>query len=227
MTAAGFNARMLVPLRRGKLPQARLPGKPPGASLAISTPRIQLMVDLAAKRAAFRALHENGCFVLPNPWDVGGAKLLARLGFKAIASTSAGFAWSRGRPDNKVTLDDLLIHLAELSTATGLPLNADFENGFAREPEAVAANVFRAARAGVSGLSIEDFTGDADAPLYEADLAVERIAAAKAALAPEDVLLVARTEGVLHGVIGLGEAIERAVRFADAGADCIYIPGLR
>jgi 2-methylisocitrate lyase-like PEP mutase family enzyme len=185
------------------------------------------MPDLAAKRAAFRRLHEDGCFVLPNPWDVGGAKYLQHLGYAAIASTSAGYAWSIGRPDNRVELDGLLRHLADLSAAVDIPLNADFENGFAREPGQVAANVVRAAEAGVSGLSIEDLTADARASLYEPALAVERIAAAKAALAPHDVLLVARTEGLLHGLLELPAAIDRLVAFAEAGADCLYAPGLR
>lgn len=114
------------------------------------------MTDIAAKRAAFRRLHEQGCFVLPNPWDVGGARALQHLGFAAIASTSAGYAWSQGRADNQVDLEDLLGHLAELSAAVDIPLNADFENAFARDPEGVAANVLRAAQAGASGLSVED-----------------------------------------------------------------------
>ncbi|MFC3078288.1 isocitrate lyase/phosphoenolpyruvate mutase family protein [Phenylobacterium terrae] len=185
------------------------------------------MADVAEKRAAFRRLHEEGCFVLPNPWDVGGAKVLQHLGFPAIASTSAGYAWAQGRADNQVELDALLRHLAELSEAVDIPLNADFENGFAREPEQVAANVRRAAQAGVAGLSIEDLTGEATPALYEPPLAVARIRAAREALAAENVVLVARTEGLLHGLLDLKQAIDRAVMFADAGADCIYVPGVR
>jgi 2-methylisocitrate lyase-like PEP mutase family enzyme len=134
----------------------------------------------ADKRAAFRKLHETGCFVLPNPWDVGSAKALQLLGFKAIASTSAGFAWSIGKADNRVTLDEVCQHLAALCTAVDLPVNADFEGGFAHKPEKVAANVARAVMTGVAGLSIEDSTGDAANPLYERAFAIERIKAANA-----------------------------------------------
>ncbi|HEX2562076.1 isocitrate lyase/phosphoenolpyruvate mutase family protein [Phenylobacterium sp.] len=185
------------------------------------------MADVAEKRAGFRRLHDEGCFVLPNPWDAGGAQVLQHLGFAAIASTSAGYAWSWGRADNRVELDDLLAHLAELSAAVDIPLNADFENGFAREPEAVAANVRRAAQAGVSGLSVEDLTSEAAPALYEPALATARIRAARDALAAENVILVARTEGLLHGLLDLNQAIDRAVMFAEAGADCIYVPGVR
>lgn len=163
--------------------------------------------------------------MLPNPWDIGGAKALQHLGFEAIASTSAGYAWTLGRSDNQVELEGLLAHLADLSCAVDIPLNADFENAFAREPEEVAANVALAAQAGVSGLSVEDLDGPG--ALYEPALAGERIRAARQALAPENVLLVARTEGLLHGLLDLNQAIDRAVAFAEAGADCIYVPGVR
>jgi 2-methylisocitrate lyase-like PEP mutase family enzyme len=133
------------------------------------------------KRARFRALHETGCFVLPNPWDVGSALALERLGFAALASTSAGMAWSMGKADNRVTLEDVLGHLTTLVSRTTVPLNADFENAFAREPAGVARNVTLAVETGVAGLSVEDSTGDKSDPLYPFDLAVERIAAARAA----------------------------------------------
>src|SRR5436309_14319704 len=136
----------------------------------------------AEKRATFRKLHEAGCFVLPNPWDVGSAKALQHLAFKAVASTSAGFAWSIGKADNRVTLDDVCAHLTGLCGAVDVPVNADFEGGFAHKPEKVAANVARAVKTGVAGLSIEDSTGDAAKPLYERAFAIERIKAARSAI---------------------------------------------
>src|ERR1700726_4720576 len=136
-------------------------------------------VSTTDKRATCRKMHESGCFVLPNPYDAGSAKALQHLGFKAIASTSAGFAWSIGRPDNRVTLEDVLQHLTALCDAVDLPVNADFEGGFAHKPEKVAAHVARAVKTGIAGLSIEDSTGDAAKPLYDRVLAVERIRAAR------------------------------------------------
>ncbi|CAN5227288.1 isocitrate lyase/phosphoenolpyruvate mutase family protein [soil metagenome] len=184
---------------------------------------------IAANRAIFRKLHETGCFVLPNPWDVGGARMLQSLGYKAIASTSAGFAWSIGRADNRVSLDEVLDHLAALSHGCDLPVNADFENGFAKDPEALAMNVSRAVDAGVSGLSVEDLTGDADHGLFDLDYAVERIAACRNAIDASEtgVILVARTEGLLIGALDATGAIARLVAYAEAGADCLYAPGLR
>ena len=181
------------------------------------------------KRAAFRKLHETGCFVLPNPWDVGGARALAHLGFKAIASTSAGYAWSIGRSDNRVTVDDVCEHLAALSKAVDLPVNADFEGGFAREPEKVAVNVARGVATGVAGLSIEDSTGDKANPLYERVLAIERIKAARAAIDADNsgALLVGRCEGFLWGLTDLAMVIDRLNAYAEAGADCLYAPGIR
>jgi 2-methylisocitrate lyase-like PEP mutase family enzyme len=183
----------------------------------------------AAKREAFRALHESGTFVMPNPWDVGSALALQGLGFPALASTSAGMAWSLGRPDGGVALEAVLGHLAELAGALDVPLNADFENGFADDPQGVAISVARAAATGVAGLSVEDSTGDAEAPLYDFDLAVARIGAARAALdarAP-DVVLTARTEGFIRGRPDMVETLRRLEAFAEAGADCLYAPGLR
>src|SRR5689334_18947232 len=130
----------------------------------------------------FQRLHRSGCFVLPNPWDVGSARLLARLGFRALATTSAGFAWSLGRPDNHVLLGEALAHLRAISSGVDVPVNADFEGGFATEPDAVGANVAAATTTGIAGLSIEDATGDADNPLHELGLAVERIRAARRAI---------------------------------------------
>jgi len=184
------------------------------------------MIDVAAKRAAFRELHARGCFVLPNPWDRGSARLLQHLGFSALASTSSGFAWTTGRPDNAVPARDALSHLTELCAATDLPVNADFESGFAGAPEGVAKNVALAIRTGVAGLSIEDRRLDG-AGLYDFDLAVERIRAAHYAVADENVILVARTEGLLSDPSQVGAAIDRLVAFADAGADCLYAPGVQ
>jgi len=184
---------------------------------------------VAEKRIAFHQMHESGCFVLPNPWDVGSAKALHQLGFKAIASTSAGFAWSHGNADNQATLDAVCDHLAELCGAVDLPVNADFEGGFAHEPEQVAANVARAVKTGIAGLSIEDSTGDAAKPLYDRGLAIERIRASRAAIDADRsrVLLVGRCEGFLVGQTDLAMVIERLQAYAEAGADCLYAPGIR
>ena len=183
----------------------------------------------ADKRTNFRKMHESGCFVLPNPWDAGSARALQHLGFKAIASTSAGFAWSIGKADNRVTLEEVLRHLTMLCSAVDLPVNADFEGGFAHEPDKVAANVARAAKTGVAGLSIEDSTGDAAKPLYERALAIERIKAARAAIDADNsgVLLVGRCEGFLVGQTDLTMVIDRLTAYADAGADCLYAPGIK
>lgn len=184
---------------------------------------------VADKRARFRALHQQGCFVLPNPWDVGSARLLQHLGFEALASTSSGFAWTTGRPDYGVTRDDVLAHLASLCAAVDLPVNADFESGFAADPDEVAANVGLAVQTGVAGLSIEDRELEAPFGLYDTAFAVERIRAARAAIdqSGEDVILVARTEGLLSDPTAIGLAIEKLVAFAEAGADCLYAPGVR
>ena len=181
------------------------------------------------KRATFRKLHESGCFVIPNPYDVGSAKALQHMGFKALASTSAGFAWTIGKADNRVTLEDVLTHLTALCAAVDLPVNADFEGGFAHEPEKVAANVARAVKTGVAGLSIEDSTGDAAKPLYERSEAVARIKAARAAIDADTsgVLLTGRCEGFLVGRADLDLVIDRLKAYSDAGADCLYAPGIR
>src|SRR3981189_2607100 len=183
----------------------------------------------ADKRAIFRKLHERGCFVLPNPHDVGSAKALQHLGFKAIASSSAGFAWSIGKADNRVTLDEVCEHLAALCNAVDLPVNADCEGGFAHKPEKVAANVARAVKTGIAGLSIEDSTGDAAKPLYERAFAIERIKAARSAIDADDsgALLVGRCEGFLVGQTDLSMVIDRLNAYAEAGADCLYAPGIK
>src|ERR1700730_771063 len=181
------------------------------------------------KRATFRKMHEAGCFVLPNPYDIGSARALQHLGFKAIASTGAGFAWSIGKADNRVTLEDVLQHLLALCGAVDLPVNADFEGGFAHEAEKLAANVARAVKTGVAGLSIEDSTGDAAKPLYERTFAIERIKAARSAIDADNsgVLLVGRCEGFLVGQPDLAMVIDRLNAYAEAGADCLYAPGIK
>ena len=188
-----------------------------------------MAVTTSDKRATFRRMHEAGCFVIPNPHDVGSAKALQQMGFKAIASTSAGFAWSIGKADNRVTLDEVCEHLTALCGAVDLPVNADFEGGFAHEPEKVAANVARAVRTGVAGLSIEDSTGDAAEPLYERAFAIERIKAARSAIDADKsgVLLTGRCEGFLVGQADLAMVIDRLNAYSEAGADCLYAPGIR
>jgi 2-methylisocitrate lyase-like PEP mutase family enzyme len=180
------------------------------------------------KRREFKRLHERGCFVIPNPWDVGTARYLEHMGFRALATTSAGFAWSRGVGDGAVARDDVLAHIAELSAAVAVPVNADFENGFAHEPEGVAESVAKCVATGVSGLSIEDFGGDKTIGLYDFDKAVARIKAARAAIdaAGGDVLLTGRSEGFIRGRPDLEEIIRRLKAFAAAGADCLYAPGI-
>jgi 2-methylisocitrate lyase-like PEP mutase family enzyme len=190
---------------------------------------VNMPITTADKRAAFRKMHESGCFALPNPYDVGSARALQHLGFKAIASTSAGFAWSIGKPDNRVSLEDVLQHLTALSDAVELPVNADFEGGFAHKAEKVAVNVTRAVRTGIAGLSIEDSTGDAAKPLYERAFAIERIRAARAAIDADNsgVLLTGRCEGFLVGQPDLDLVIDRLKAYSEAGADCLYAPGIK
>lgn len=177
----------------------------------------------------FHALHTSGCFVIPNPWDVGSARLLEQMGFKALATTSSGLAWSMGKSDNHVTLDDVLAHLRVISGAVGIPVNADFEGGFAIEPAGVAANVGAAVATGIAGISIEDSSGDPGNPLLEFGLSVERIKAARQAIdtSGTGVLLTARSEGFIVGRPDLAETIRRVTAYAAAGADCLYAPGLR
>jgi 2-methylisocitrate lyase-like PEP mutase family enzyme len=190
------------------------------------------MPDLDSRRAAFRTLHESGCFVIPNPWDVGTARYLRHLGFPALATTSAGFSFSKGLPDADWDLprDTALAHIAEIVAATDLPVNADYESGYAHEAEDVAHNVRLCVETGVAGLSIEDATGNPDKPLYDLDHAVERIKAARAAIAATgaDVLLTGRAECYLVGHPDpLRESIRRLQAYAEAGADVLYAPGPR
>ena len=179
--------------------------------------------------ARFRALHESGCFVLPNPWDIGTAIYLHRLGYKALATTSAGFAFARGKADGKVPKHEMLAHIREIVEATPLPVNADFLNGYADEPETVAANVKLCIHTGVAGLSIEDNSGNPDRPLYQKKLAIERIRAARSAIdeSGTGVALTSRCEAWLVGDVDpLRTALDRLVAYAEAGADCLYAPGV-
>ncbi len=183
---------------------------------------------IAEIRARFRALHERGCFVLPNPWDVGSARLLQHLGFEALASTSSGFAWTAGQPDYALTRDTVVAHLAALVASVDLPINADFESGFAPDPAGVAESVLIAVDAGVAGLSIEDRDLERSG-LYETSMALERLRAAHGAIeqSGQDVLLVARTEVLLLDATAVVVATDKLVAFADAGADCLFAPGVR
>ncbi|MDQ1618865.1 MAG: hypothetical protein QOE19_1434 [Actinomycetota bacterium] len=176
--------------------------------------------------AAFHHLHSSGCFVMPNPWDVGSARALERLGFQALATTSAGFAWTVGRADNQVTLDQTLEHLRAVVDAVGVPVNADFEGGFAIDPQQVGANVKLAAATGIAGLSIEDSTGSEAHPLHDFDLAVERVRAARQAIdeSGTGVVLTGRSEGFVVGRPDIDETIRRLRAYAEAGADCLYAP---
>ncbi len=184
--------------------------------------------SIAAKRRVFREMHSSGCFVIPNPWDIGSAKFLQSLGFKALATTSSGFAWSRGCADGGVRLEQVLEHLRSLVDATSVPVNADFEHGFAQDLAELAANVERAVDTGVAGLSIEDSTQEASQPLFTLDAAAERVRVARAAIDRIDpaALLVGRAEGFLLGRTAIDEIIERLRAYAQAGADCLYAPGV-
>jgi 2-methylisocitrate lyase-like PEP mutase family enzyme len=185
--------------------------------------------SIADKRRTFHQLHAQGCFVIPNPWDIGSARFLQGLGFKALATTSSGFAWSQAHPDNGITRDMALEHLHEIVAATELPINADFESGFAADAAGVAESVRLAVETGVAGLSIEDSTGDAAKPLFDLDTAVARMRAARGAIDKTggDTLLVGRAECFLVGRPDLDETITRLKAYAQAGADCLYAPGLR
>lgn len=184
--------------------------------------------SIADKRRTFRALHKSGCFVIPNPWDIGSAKYLQSLGFKALATSSAGFAWSIGLPDNGITREMALRHLNEIVEATDLPINADYEGGFATNAAGVGESVRLAAETGVAGLSIEDSTGNAATPLYSIDDAVERMRAARRAIDKTggDTLLVGRAECFLVGRPDMNETIQRLQAYSSAGADCLYAPGV-
>jgi 2-methylisocitrate lyase-like PEP mutase family enzyme len=185
--------------------------------------------SIADKRRLYRTLHDAGCFVLPNPWNVGSARYLQGLGFKALATTSSGFAHAQGFADGQVSRDMMLAHCREIAEASDVPVNADFEGGYADAPEHVAENVRLAIETGVAGVSIEDSTGDAANPLYEFALALARVRAARAAIdkAGGDVVFTGRSEGFICGRPDLAETIRRLKAFADAGADCLYAPGIK
>ena len=187
------------------------------------------MPTIAEKRVTFHKLHAAGCFVLPNPWDIGSARYLQGLGFEALASTSAGFAFTQGLPDGGVSRAMMLAHFRELVAATDVPVNADFENGYADAPEGVAESVRLCIDTGVAGLSIEDSTSDPAIPLYDFDLALARVRAARAAVdkAGGDVVFTARSEGFVRGRPDLDETVRRLKAFAEAGADCLYAPGIK
>jgi len=184
---------------------------------------------IAARRSAFRELHAAGCFVIPNPWDAGSARYLASLGFKALASTSSGFAWSHARADGAMARDAVLAHLREIVSATDLPVNADFESGYGATPKDVAESVRRAVDTGIAGLSIEDSTGDPARPIHDLPEALARLRAARSAIAEAggDTLLVGRAENYLHGRPDLEDTIARLRAYAEAGADCLYAPGIQ
>ena len=185
--------------------------------------------DVSARRRRFRDLHASGCFVIPNPWDPGSAKYLEKLGFHALATTSSGAAWRHAKADGDMTVDEVLVHLREMVEATSLPVNADFEAGYAADAAGVARNVRRAVETGVAGLSIEDSTGNPDAPLRDLATSVERIRAARAAIdeAGGETLLVGRAENFLWGRTDLEDTVRRLQAYAEAGADCLYAPGIR
>ena len=185
--------------------------------------------DIAARRRAFRELHAAGCFVIPNPWDAGSARYLASLGFKALATTSAGFAWSQAQADGAIPRDAVLAHLREMVAATGLPVNADFEDGYGETPRDVGESVRLAVATGVAGLSIEDATGDPARPIHDLDMAVARLREAREAIDSTggDTLLVGRCENFLHGRPDLADTITRLRAYAAAGADCLYAPAIK
>ena len=185
------------------------------------------MPSIADRRRTFRELHRAGCFAIPNPWDVGSARYLQHLGFVALATTSAGYAFSRGLPDGGVGRDAMLGHITELVNATDLPVNADFENAYADDPEGVGESVRLCVATGVAGLSIEDAADRRESPIYDLPLAVERIHAAREALGESGVLLVGRAEGLLTGRESIDHILKRLSAYADAGADCLYAPGVR
>jgi 2-methylisocitrate lyase-like PEP mutase family enzyme len=185
--------------------------------------------SVAEKRRVFRKLHESGCFVIPNPWNLGSARYLQNLGFKALATTSSGFAHAHGFADGEVPLQMMLAHFREIAAATDVPVNADFESGFADDPEGVARNVKLCIDTGVAGLSIEDASGDDRNPLYDFELAVARVKAARKAIdeAGGEVVFTARSEGFIRGRPDMEETLRRVRAFKEAGADCIYTPGVK
>jgi methylisocitrate lyase len=187
-----------------------------------------MMPDRDDRARVFRRLHGSGCFVIPNPWDVGSARVLASLGFPALATTSSGFAWSTGRRDGHVPMEQAIAHFTAVASSVEVPVNADFHGGFAVAPEEVAANVALAVQTGIAGLSIEDSTGDASDPLFDFKLSVERVRAARRAIdqSGTQVLLTGRSEGFIVGRPDLRETMRRLTAYAEAGAECLYAPGI-
>ena len=187
---------------------------------------MQTPTPLIDRCRTFHELHKSGCFVIPNPWDAGSAKLLEQFGFKALATTSAGFAWTIGKADAHIEVDEALEHFRTVAAAVNVPVSGDFEHGFADDPDGVAVNAAKVATTGVAGFSIEDSTGNPDNPLFAFDLAVERIKAARAAITASGhpVLLTGRSEGYVIGRPDLKDTIRRLSAYADAGADCVYAP---
>jgi 2-methylisocitrate lyase-like PEP mutase family enzyme len=185
--------------------------------------------DLSARRRAFRKLHESGCFVIPNPWDAGSARYLKELGFKALATTSSGSAWAHGRSDTSQSVDAVLAQMREIVEATDLPVNADFEGGYADDPAGVARNVGRAVDTGVAGVSIEDSTGDDSNPLRDIPTAVARMRAARKAIDESggETLLIGRAENFISNRPDLDDTIKRLKAYSDAGADVLYAPGIK
>jgi 2-methylisocitrate lyase-like PEP mutase family enzyme len=215
----------MLTLANGIVPaRAIVAGSPPASrDFTMAKP------STAEKRKAFRDLHQSGCFVIPNPWNIGTARYLQALGFKALATTSAGYAHAQGFSDGEVTLNMVLTHCHEIAEAADVPVNADFENGFAHDPDEMAKNVTSCIETGVAGLSIEDFSGDGGKPIYNHDLAVKRIQAGRAAIDKTggDVVLTGRCENFLHGNPDLDDTIHRLKAYAGAGADCLYAPGIK
>jgi 2-methylisocitrate lyase-like PEP mutase family enzyme len=206
---------------------AKLRGSKEQCPLRESVNLLKIMTTIADKRDRFRELHQNGCFVIPNPWDIGTARYLQHLGFKALATTSAGFAFSRGFPDGgAVGRDAVLAHVRELTEATELPVNADYENGYADDANTAAENVRLCVEAGAAGVSLEDNSGRKDKPLYEIEHAADRIRAAHEAIHNTGAMLVGRAECFLLGVEDIKEVILRLTAYAEAGADCLYAPGI-
>ena len=184
------------------------------------------MKTIEERRKIFRELHQRGCFAIPNPWDIGSARYLEHLGFKAIATTSAGYAFSRGLPDGAVGRDAMLTHVREIAGSSDLPVNADFENGYSDDASIAAENVRLCVEAGAAGVSLEDNSGGKDKPLYEIEHATERIRAAHEGIHGSGAMLVGRAECFLVGVEEIDEVIRRLISYANAGADCLYAPGI-
>ena len=219
---------MLNVLRKPPVFPLNLIADSPGAQFGLLSREVEMSATME-RRKRFRAMHETGCFVIPSPWDVGTARMMQQLGFRAIATTSAGLAWSIGRPQYKITFDDVLEHLASICEKVDLPVTADFESGFAKDPEGVCINVDVVVDTGIAGFSIEDRDADADRAIFEMRLATERIQAARESIDHfgHNVVLVAQTDGLLIDPTSVTSTTDRLVAFAEAGADCLYAPGVK